>query len=158
MNNKDRIIKWIEVLLKESSKFADNKGIELLHQCGGACSEASLLIEGALKIRNEYQPHEDIDKLFKTFKTQYYNTSRLTKKGNRINLVFEECTCPLVKEGVRNSFLCNCTIGYSKKIFETLFGRTVRANLLESILKGDSICKQEIIIENNLIPHQTETK
>jgi len=148
MNNKNRILLWIETILSETSKLEENKGIELLYKCGEACSKTSTFLKGAQKLRNQFNSNEDINKIFKAFKTEYYNTTTFTKEGNKIFLIFEKCTCPLVKEGVSNSFLCNCTLGYSKKIFETLFGRKIRVKLLKSILKGDSICKQEIIIEN----------
>ena len=108
------------------------------------------VVEGflAIKIRNEYEGNEDFEKIFQAFKKQYYNTSRFTKEGNKITLIFEECTCPLVKEGVNNSYLCNCTIGYSLKIFETLCDKPVKVKLLKSILNGDNICKQEILIKD----------
>ncbi len=144
MNRNGRVIQWINVILDELSKLDDNKGIRLLHACGGKCSKTSILLEGAAKIRDEYKQDGDLDKLFDAFKIQYYNTPRLMKKGNNIILIFEECTCPIVKEGVRNSYLCNCTIGYTKKIFETLFNKTIEVDLEQSILKGDKICKQLI--------------
>ncbi len=40
----------------------------------------------------------------------------------------------MVIEEVRNSYLCNCAIGYTKKIFETLFNRTIEVDLEQSIL------------------------
>lgn len=69
------------------------------------------------------------------------------KEGNAITLVFESCTCPMVREGVRDPYLCHCTVGYTKNLFETLLGRPVRVNLLESILGGDRVCRQEIRVE-----------
>lgn len=147
MNNKDRVAQWINAILPHVSKLENNKGIEILQACGEECSETSNLLEGAVNIRNEYKKDKDPDKLFEAFKTRYYNTPRLSKEGNTIFLVFEECTCPLVKEGVNNSYLCNCTTGYTRKIFETLFGRPVKVKLLKSILKGDRICKQKISVE-----------
>ncbi len=150
MKDKDRIVQWIEVVLREASKLDNDKGIEMMHQCGGTCSKGSLFLKGAQKIGSRYQPSEelDLDKVFEAFKTEYYDTPRLTKEGNKIFLVFEECTCPMVKEGVTNPFLCHCTTGYSKRVFETLFGRPVEVRLLSSILRGGSLCKQEIVIMN----------
>ncbi len=146
MNSKDRVIQWINNILHEVSKLDDNKGIELLHVCGGECLKTSRFLEGVVKIRNEYIKDENFDNLFNAFKIQYYNTSKLMKEGNTIILIFEECTCPMVKEGVSNSYLCNCTIGYTKKVFETLFNRTIEVDLEQSILKGNKICKQLISI------------
>lgn len=147
MNHNERITNWINTILGEAARLGDNKGIELLNVCGAACCETSELFEGAVKIKNEYPQDSDPDKLFNAFKQQYYNTSGLTKEGNKITLVLEECTCPMVKKGINNPFLCNCTIGYTKKIFETLFDRTISINLEKSILRGDKICKQVIHIK-----------
>ncbi len=146
MNSNNRVIQWINVILHEISKLDGNKGIELLHACGGECSKTSKLLEGAAKIRNEYIKDKDLDKIFESFKIQYYNTSSLMKEGNKIILIFEACTCPMVKEGVSNPYLCNCTMGYTKKIFETLFNKTIEVDLQQSILKGNKICKQLITI------------
>lgn len=146
MNNKDRIIQWIDVMLDEVSKLEDSRGIALLHGCGGDCSKTSALLQGAAKINNEYRHEKNPDKLFEIYKRQYCDTPRLMKEGDRITLIFEECTCPLVKGGIENPYLCHCTTGYTMKIFETLFGRTVDVELEQSILRGDKICKQLIRI------------
>jgi hypothetical protein len=147
MKDQERIIKWINNILDGLSKLDGHKGVEILQTCGIECSKASTLLEGAKKIQNEYRGKGNIENLFEAYKSKYYNTSRLTKEGNKITLIFEQCTCPMVKRGVDDSHLCNCTIGYSKEIFETLFDRPVQVKLLKSILKGDRICKQEILVE-----------
>ena len=146
MKNKERIIQWIDVVLNELSKLNDDKGTEILHLCGGECSKTNIFLEGAEKTRNKIKDEKDLDRLFDTFKIQYYNNPNLSKQGNKITLVFEECTCPLVKEGINNSYLCNCTVGNTKKIFETLFNSNVDVELEQSILNGDKICKQVITI------------
>ena len=146
MKNMNRIIQWIDVVLNELSKLNDNKGIEILHSCGGECSRSSILLEGAKKIQNKYESEKNLDKLFNAFKIEYYNSPKLTKQANKVTLIFDDCTCPLVKEGISNSFLCNCTLGYTKKIFETLFNRKVNIELKKSVLNGDKICKQVISV------------
>lgn len=148
MNDKDKITNWINTFLHEVSKLDADKGIEILNTCGKECSKASALLAGAIKIRNKYPDNEDLGKVFEAFKEQYYNSSRFKKDGKKITLVFEDCTCPMVKQGVRNSYLCNCTVGYSINIFQTLFNRPVKVKLLKSILNGDDICKQEISVED----------
>lgn len=145
MNN-DRIIQWIDVVLTELSDLDDNIGAEILHSCGGECTKSSILLEGAKKIHNKYESEKNLEILFNEFKNNYYNSPNLTKQNNKVILIFDDCTCPLVKAGISNSFLCNCTLGYSKKIFETLFDRKVGVELKESILNGDKICKQFISI------------
>ncbi len=148
MEDKDRITQWINTILHKVSGLDNNKGIEILNACGGECSKTSEFLKGAVKIRIKYKANVDFDTIFAAFKMEYYNNSNFKKEGNKITLIFEECTCPMVKQGVNNSFLCNCTIGYSIKIFVTLFGRPVKVNLIKSILNNDSICKQEILVED----------
>ncbi len=148
MDDKDNITNWITTILHEVSKLDADTGVDILNACGKECSKASALLNGAIKIRNRYPDNENINIIFKAFKEEYYNTSKFEKEGNKITLIFEECTCPMVKQGVDNSFLCNCTVGYSINIFKTLFNRPVKINLLKSILNGDDICKQEILLED----------
>ena len=146
MNNNIRTTSWINDILSELSYLDNDKGVEILKQCGRDCCEASTLHKGAVSIRNQYPNEKDDDIIFKEFKSQYYNSDELTMNGNIITLIFEECTCPMVKNGVDNSFLCNCTIGYSKKVFEILFEKEVSITLEKSILGGDSVCVQHIKI------------
>jgi predicted hydrocarbon binding protein len=147
-NDMNRITKWINTILKGVSNLDSNKAIEILYTCGRECAKSTDLLEGAIKIRKKFADNESIETIFQAFKKQYYNMSGFSKDGNKITLVFEECTCPMVKEGVNNPFLCNCTIGYSMQIFETLFGKPVKIKLLRSVLKGDDICEQEILIKD----------
>lgn len=126
------------------SELDHNKGIPILRQCGVACSKSSGILKNIVKIRNEHELEDDFDKLFHVFKENYYNTERLSKRCNQIILVFEECSCPLAKAGLDNSYLCNCTLSYTKNIFETLFDKSVEVELEKTILWGDQICKQII--------------
>lgn len=143
---KDKNINWVNLVLNQLSKLKDDKGIEILNKCGEKCSKTSELLAGAVKINKKYANEENADIIFNAYKTQYYNSSRLTKRGNAITLIFDTCTCPLVEEGVSNAYLCNCTIGYTKNVFETLFNREVNVDLKRSILRGDKQCEQLIIL------------
>ncbi|MCP4219004.1 MAG: hypothetical protein GY765_30500 [bacterium] len=146
MNDKDRIVQWIEGVLQQASKLGGDKGIEMMHQCGANCAKSQPLLEGAIKVQDQLGPNAEPGELLDAFKKQYYDKPGLWREGNKIFLVFPECTCPMAKEGVTNPFLCNCTLGYSKNNFEALFGRPVEVKLLKSVLKGDACCKQEITV------------
>jgi predicted hydrocarbon binding protein len=132
--------------LSELSKLKNNEGVNILKSCGEECCKESKLYEAARNIRNQYPDEKDNKKLFNAFKQQYYNTSGLVKNGDKITLVFDKCTCALVEAGVSNPYLCHCTTGYSKTIFETLFEKEVRVDLEKSILRGDKVCRQIIEI------------
>lgn len=148
MDNSERITIWINRVLTELSNLDNNYGIELLNQSGKDCCKSSELFQGAKNIRERFRKENNDDKLFSEFKTKYYNSEKFTKEGEIITLIFEECTCPMVKRGVNNLFLCNCTVGYSKHLFETLFEKKVTIDLEKSILRGNSVCVQKIKIIN----------
>ncbi len=57
------------------------------------------------------------------------------------------CHCPWVRESLRQgngrvpAVFCNCSAAFHKKPWEVIFGQPLRADVLESVLKGDSHCR-----------------
>ena len=54
------------------------------------------------------------------------------------------CGCPLVDVRRTPAFWCNCSVGYQREAFETIFGRPVRVALRESKLGGSQRCVFEV--------------
>ena len=142
--------KWINTILLHLNALEDPQSIKVLESCGRECLNSSGTLEKIRNLRNEIDDKNDMDLLFKTYKEKIYqNRPTLYKVEQDIYLEYHECGCGMVKEGgVTNPFLCNCTVGYTKQIFETLFDRPVEVHLFQSILKGDDICKQRIVIKD----------
>lgn len=57
-----------------------------------------------------------------------------------------DCGCPLVDQERTPAVWCNCSVGYQKEAFETVFGRPVRASLKESKLAGSKRCVFEVTL------------
>lgn len=57
-----------------------------------------------------------------------------------------ECSCPLVDNKRTPEFFCNCSVGYQKEAFETVFARPVKASLKESKLGGSKRCVFEVTV------------
>ncbi len=57
-----------------------------------------------------------------------------------------ECGCPLVDARRTPAFWCNCSVGYQKESFETVFGKPVQVALKESKLAGSKRCVFEVRI------------
>jgi hypothetical protein len=55
-----------------------------------------------------------------------------------------ECGCPLVDSRRTPAFWCNCSVGYQKEAFETVFGLPVEVSLKASKLDGSPRCVFEI--------------
>ncbi|QRN84507.1 hypothetical protein JR338_13055 (plasmid) [Chloroflexota bacterium] len=57
------------------------------------------------------------------------------------------CHCPWAKESIRKPNLtvsptfCQCSAGFVKKPFDVIFGQNLQADVLESVLKGDPVCR-----------------
>lgn len=57
-----------------------------------------------------------------------------------------ECGCPLVDSKRTPPFFCNCSVGYQKESFETVFARPVRVLLRESKLGGSKRCVFDVTL------------
>ena len=57
-----------------------------------------------------------------------------------------DCGCPLVDSKRTPAVWCNCSVGYQKEAFETIFGRPVQASLKESKLSGSKRCVFEVTL------------
>ena len=144
----NKAIDWIRTVVSGIRELKGEEGIKILETCGRECAVSHELPDEGKKIRNEVEDKDDIDLLFNTFKEKIYNNSpRLYKEGKTIVLEYHECGCPLVAAGkIKDPFFCHCTKGYTKERFESLFNRPVRVDLIKSILRGDTICKQAITL------------
>lgn len=140
--------RWLGNLLNEIEEEAPGK--KVLENCGRLCAKSHNLAGDSAGIRCQVEDKQDHELLFQLYREQvYHNSPRLYKEDNTIYLEYHACGCPLVKKGeVQNPFFCHCTRGYTKERFETLFGRPVKVKLLQSLLKGDPICKQAITLED----------
>lgn len=65
---------------------------------------------------------------------------------------YHYCHCPWVKESLRNSPLkvpatfCQCSAGFHKKPYEVIYDTKLRAEVLQSILNGNDICRFAIYL------------
>ena len=61
------------------------------------------------------------------------------------------CHCPWVREAIKSdikisSNFCYCSAGYEKRPWDVIFNQPVKADVLETVLKGDLVCKFAIHI------------
>lgn len=66
------------------------------------------------------------------------------------------CHCPWVKESLRKghtnipAVFCNCSAAYHKKPYDVIFGKPLKAEVLESVVKGDLWCKFAIYLPESV--------
>ncbi|MFX0116262.1 MAG: hypothetical protein ACFFB3_17060 [Candidatus Hodarchaeota archaeon] len=67
------------------------------------------------------------------------------------------CHCPWVREALKEEdqpvdpIFCNCSGGYYKNYWETVLDQPVRVEVLESVLKGDKVCKFALHLPSGII-------
>jgi hypothetical protein len=85
-----------------------------------------------------------------------YMAKRYLHENNRRTKRYYACHCPWVREAIRSGTkispeFCYCSAGFEKQLWDVMFGRPVKADVLQSALKGDLICKFTIHIHREYI-------
>jgi hypothetical protein len=81
-----------------------------------------------------------------------YNTKAYLEETDPQKKRYHFCHCPWAKESIRKKTLtvsptfCQCSAGFVKKPFEVIFGQSLRAEVLESVLQGDDVCRFAIYL------------
>jgi hypothetical protein len=81
-----------------------------------------------------------------------YQTKKYLHEENEKLKRYYACHCSWVREAIRSgkpkisSNFCYCSAGYHKRPFEIIFGQPVKADVIETVLKGDPICRFAISI------------
>jgi predicted hydrocarbon binding protein len=85
---------------------------------------------------------------FSAIKANWGTDSSWNKEKGIITVAVAEgeCGCPLVDSRRMPAVWCNCSRGYQKEAFETIFGKKVDVSLKESKLSGSKRCVFEIKI------------
>ncbi len=66
------------------------------------------------------------------------------------------CHCPWVKESLKRghtkipAVFCNCSAAFHKKPYEVIFGKRLRAEVLESVVKGNLWCRFAIYLPESV--------
>jgi len=82
---------------------------------------------------------------------QYLNETDERKKK------YYYCHCPWVREGFLTDdqpvdpIFCNCSGGYYKNFWEAVLDQPVEVKVLESVLKGDTVCKFALQLPKEVI-------
>ena len=120
-------------------QFPEDVQIKVMENCGRRCTGAST-IEKAKRIkRNAQNLAELIDGLNK----QHIGGGKLKLENNKINVEYGKCYCGMVSKTKErfSSTYCNCSRGYLLELFEQIFEKPVKVDLVESVIQGAKSCK-----------------
>ena len=132
---------WVNSTMKRLEEKFDKRTVKKIRmncQCGYGMDKKIELVK---ELVSESSSLEELGNLEKAKK------AGLSFKEGDLYLQFNFCPCPMLEEVERlESYTwCQCTTGYSKKLFEAAFKCEVDVELLKSIKAGDDICLMKII-------------
>lgn len=78
-------------------------------------------------------------------KVPYMAREYLREKDNKMKRYYA-CHCPWVRESILSGpkvspDFCYCSAGYHKRPWDVVFDESVRVDVLETVLKGDTVCR-----------------
>ena len=92
-----------------------------------------------------------------------YMTKQYLKAIDEQEKRYYYCHCPWVRESLLNEnpttidpVFCNCSGGYYKNFWEAVLDQPVKVELLESVLKGDSVCKFALHLPSDIVEATTK--
>jgi predicted hydrocarbon binding protein len=51
-----------------------------------------------------------------------------------------DCVCGMVNSKITPSYFCQCSMGWQKEMYETILGKKVECEVVESVLRGSKRC------------------
>lgn len=132
---------WVKNTMKrleDNFDFATVKKIRMNCQCGYAMDEKYTFVKELMTSSSNMEEFANNEKA---------KAAGLSFCGGELYLQFPFCPCPMLEEvdKLENNTWCQCTTGYSKVLFEKVFGCNVDVELLKSIKMGDDVCLMKII-------------
>jgi predicted hydrocarbon binding protein len=132
---------WLNTFIGEAGEKLGGKDKEsIIEKCGRVCFQ-SCNITGA--ISDIKKKTNDMGEMLAELNKAGIGGGNLKIEGDTISGVYEKCYCPYrnaLGESITPEF-CNCTRGWAKSLLEQILDRPVEVELLQSIGKGDPVCK-----------------
>ncbi len=89
-----------------------------------------------------------------------YDTKKYLAETDPKKKKYHYCHCPWMREALLKEekpvdpIWCNCSGGYYKNFWEAVLDQPVKIELLESVLKGDEVCKFVLHLPSIILPNQ----
>jgi predicted hydrocarbon binding protein len=141
MEEGELLHKWLETLMAGLEAAVDERTrAKVMESCGRACAHHHGDMEKARAIKGSAQ---EIGERLAKLNRQVLWCGSWVRDGETITSVCEECGCPLVRAGLveLSPTFCNCSRGWVKAVFETIWGRPVEVELKQAIGQGDPVCE-----------------
>ena len=130
---------WIKTFLKNlDSSLDESTRFRFMEACGRDCAR-----RGATQMAESFKGNVDgmLAKL-----SGHLGKDNLRREGGLVTLQYPECYCPMVskiKDRLSDTW-CHCSKGWVLEMFGIAAGKSVEVKLVQSIKRGDPVCRFEI--------------
>ena len=137
-----RQAKYVSAVMRELPKSCDNTMIcEIMQSCGYSCLSNGTI----LKAKKAYAESSDIKEFLDKLNEQHIGGGSLHISNGKIIGIYTKCYCGLAKASKNLSpDYCNCSVGWFKKLFSSVFEKEIIVKKVNTILDGANQCTFEI--------------
>jgi predicted hydrocarbon binding protein len=120
-------------------RFPEEVRAKVMEDCGRSCIGYTT-IERARRIKRN---SKTLDDLVNGLNERHIVGGKISLENNKIYAVYNRCYCSMVNKTKErfSSTYCNCGRGWFLELFEKIFERPVKVDLVESIIQGAKTCK-----------------
>jgi predicted hydrocarbon binding protein len=143
---------WVKNTVAKMDNLVDEKTrLEIMENCGYSCAKKNKRVIETMKTRSD--KHKTLDDFIEAEIKKPLSGTRLERKGNILYQYYTpqsfsrpmRCYCSLVNGLPLNETMsatyCHCSKGFVKKLWEAVLKRSVKVELLQSVLSGQQECK-----------------
>jgi hypothetical protein len=129
-----RFMEDIDAQLDESQRVA------LMEARGRSCARL-----GPVRMAEAHKGNLDA---FIESLSRHMGPDGLRREGNVVKVKYPRCYCPLaseIKEPLSPTY-CNCSVGWLKELYETVIGKPVKVEVIETVKRGGQACRFNVIL------------
>jgi predicted ArsR family transcriptional regulator len=138
---------WTKCLMDNfEAQFPEDVRMKVMENCGRRCISPTT-IDRVKRIKKNVKSLRELVDGLNTQVRRIPLGGPLTLKGNKIQFTYGRCYCGMVNKTKRrfSSTYCNCSRGWVLELFESIFEKPVKVELVSSIIQGAKQC--EFVIE-----------
>ena len=132
----DWISSWLKNLVDQ---FGEEESIKFMEACGRDCADRN----GGVATAEKYKGNVGglVEKL-----AEFLGKENCYLKDNVVRMKLTSCSCPIVSKGPErlHGIFCHCSLANVEKFFSVAAGKPVKAELLQSVKRGNLCCEYQV--------------
>lgn len=141
MAKTDKRRQMAELLEKARNSEDEARRAGILEERGRLCIGQTWTKKAKQAAKTAANDEEFLDNLEKVY-------PMLKREQGKVYVVYPKCYCHLKKEfgGDVPRWYCDCTVGWTKEMFEQALGRPIEVKLESSVIRGDKECRLRVML------------